>query len=105
MALLNLNSKFDTKALLDVPYTIVSHEKKVFSGETEDYDIAIATTKTGQRVGFSGKAVISAFDELDKQLGNPYRYPVRITLGEEKTRSNPPVNYRVVKSAETLDKN
>lgn len=83
---LNLNSRFDTVAELNVPYELASHSVAELTGESGLYEAIIAESTKGERILFSGRALLSAFANLEKHVGNPYKAPVTIELGEAETK-------------------
>lgn len=101
MTLLNLNQKYDVKAVYGEKYTVVSHTVEEYSDEKGPYQIVICKDVNGKRIGFSGRALINQFKSLEDQVGNPYKAPVTIEIGEEKGKGQFP--YSVIKTAEIAD--
>lgn len=104
MAFINLNSKYDLKAEANTPYTVVSHTIEEMQGEEGIYEVIVAESIDGKKIGFSGKALVNQFKLLEKKLGsNPYPLPVTVTIGETASRTpgNPP--YKVIQTAEIPD--
>lgn len=83
---LNLNSRFDSVAELNTSYELSSHSVAELTGESGIYEAVIATATNGDRILFSGRALLSAFANLEKQVGNPYKAPVTLQLGEAETK-------------------
>lgn len=83
---LNLNSRFDSVAELNTSYELTSHSVAELTGESGIYEAVIATATNGDRILFSGRALLSAFANLEKQVGNPYKAPVTLQLGEAETK-------------------
>ena len=83
---LNLNSRFDSVAELNTSYELTSHSIVELTGESGIYEAVIATATNGDRILFSGRALLSAFANLKKQVGNPYKAPVTLQLGEAETK-------------------
>ncbi|MDD2285941.1 MAG: hypothetical protein PHQ11_11165 [Paludibacter sp.] len=105
MTKLNLNSRFDSVAELGKKYTLVSHGVVTLPDKEtpdRDYEVVIAETTTGETVMFSGKAILSGFSRLVKQIGgNPYPVPVRLCVKEATTKDG--VTYKVLDEAETVE--
>lgn len=85
---LNLNSRFDSVAELNTSYELSSHSVAELTGESGIYEAVIATATNGERILFSGRALLSAFANLEKQVGNPYKAPVTLQLGEAETKKD-----------------
>lgn len=101
MTLLNLNQKYDVKAEYGKKYTVVSHTIETMSNDMGPYQIVICKDTEGKRVCFSGRALVNQFKNLEDQVGNPYKAPVTIEIGEEQGKGKFP--YSVIKSAEIAD--
>lgn len=109
MALIDLSSKYDVKAECNTPYTVVSHTieemmGKDNTGKEAPYEVVVAESRDGKKIGFSGKALVNQFKLLEKKLGgNPYPIPVTVTIAETASKTVGGQPYKVIEKAEVPD--